>query len=70
MKNKKPQSAEDFWKKYYAQLEGRRIVAAGYTGGQPWFDLDDGTKVEVWADPEGNGDGYLFGLNADKARQG
>jgi hypothetical protein len=50
-------------KKYMKHLEGKKIVKTGVTSnGFPFMKLDDGTKVEVSRDEEGNGPGFLFGL--------
>ena len=65
----------DYWKDYYAQLDGATIVK--YLGivkdeidsyGKPFplfaVVLKDGTKVqlEISQDEEGNGGGFIFGL--------
>lgn len=60
----------EFYKRYYSQLEGATINRyLGMRDGFPVFELliDDGahgyiTEIEVSADPEGNGGGFLFGL--------
>ena len=60
--------------KYYAQLEGAKIIRFnGWTknsfGGSdfPSFDivLQDGTSatIDISQDEEGNGGGYIFGLD-------
>lgn len=50
-------------KKYLAPLKGRTIKSVGVSeDGFPFFDLDDGSHVEVSRDSEGNGPGFLFGL--------
>jgi hypothetical protein len=52
-----------FMKKYMKGLEGRTIVKTGVNkDGFPFFTLDDKSKIEVSQDPEGNGPGFLFGL--------
>ena len=57
--------AEVYWKNYYSQLEGTRIVKyLGEREGFPTFVLEypDGEKytMEVSRDPEGNDGGFLF----------
>ena len=63
----------DFWKKYYGSLEGATILKfAGMTkdefGGSdfPAFSVKfaDGTTgtIEISQDEEGNGGGFIFGL--------
>lgn len=56
--------SESAWmKKYLKHLEGKKIVKTGVTkDGFPFFTLDDGSKIEVSRDSEGNGPGFLFGL--------
>lgn len=50
-------------KKYMKGLEGRTIKSTGVSkDGFPFFTLDDGAKIEVSRDAEGNGSGFLFGL--------
>lgn len=52
-----------YMKKYMKHLEGKKIVKTGINrDGFPFFTLDDGSKVEVSRDEEGNGPGFLFGL--------
>ena len=62
----KSQEQHTFYQRYYTQLRGHTIVTAGVRdeGGQlwPYFELDNGTTIEVSCDPEGNGPGFLFGL--------
>lgn len=49
--------------KYLSHLEGKKIVKVGVTKEDyPFFTLDDGSKIEVSRDEEGNGPGFLFGL--------
>lgn len=56
-------SENAFIKKYIKHLEGKKIIKTGVSkDGFPFFTLDDGSKVEVSQDPEGNGPGFLFGL--------
>lgn len=56
-------SEKDWLKKYMKYLEGKKIVKTGVNKeGFPFFTLDDGSKIEVSRDPEGNGPGFLFGL--------
>lgn len=52
------------WMKIYlSHMIDKKIVKVGVTkDGFPFFLLDDGTKVEVSKDEEGNGPGFLFGL--------
>lgn len=63
----------DFWKKYYGSLEGATIVKFnGITedefggDGFPSFTVKfkDGNigQIEISRDPEGNGGGFIFGL--------
>lgn len=56
----------DFFQRYYSALAGRRIVRAGVKkeDGEEWpfFILDNGWRIEVSRDGEGNGPGFLFGL--------
>jgi hypothetical protein len=60
-----------FYDRYYGQLEGATINRyLGMRDGFPVFELlmDDGAhgyiaEIEVSQDPEGNGGGFLFGLN-------
>lgn len=53
----------DWLKKYLAPLKGRTIKTVGVSeDGFPFFTLDDGKKIEVSRDEEGNGPGFLFGL--------
>lgn len=56
--------AENTWlKKYIKHLEGKKILKTGVNKeGFPFFTLDDGSKIEVSRDEEGNGPGFLFGL--------
>lgn len=52
-----------FLKKYIKHLEGKKIEKTGVSkDGFPFFTLDDGSKIEVSRDEEGNGPGFLFGL--------
>lgn len=58
----------EFYKRYYSQLEGATIhYYVGMNDGFPTFDVKLGNgqivRLEVSADPEGNGGGFLFGLN-------
>jgi len=61
-----------FYDRYYGQLEGATINRyLGMRDGFPAFELlmDDGAhgyiaEIEVSQDPEGNGGGFLFGLNS------
>lgn len=56
-----------YMKKYYKHLEGRKILKTGLNKeGFPFFTLDDGSRIEVSQDPEGNGPGFLFGLPEPK----
>jgi hypothetical protein len=56
-------SKNTYMKKYMKHLEGKKITKTGMTkDGFPFFELDDGSKVEVSRDEEGNGPGFLFGL--------
>ena len=53
----------EWTKRYFQHLVGKKIVEVGVTrDGFPFFKLDDGKKIEVSRDPEGNGPGWLFGL--------
>lgn len=55
--------ADAWMKKYLKPLVGKKIVEVGETKeGYPFFKLNDGTKIEVSRDEEGNGPGFLFGL--------
>ena len=54
---------DDYMKKYYKGLEGRKIIKTGVNSeGFPFFTLDNKAVIEVSQDPEGNGPGFLFGL--------
>jgi len=56
--------AKKWMMKYLKPLEGRTIKKTGVDkDGFPYFTLDDGTKIEVSCDEEGNGPGFLFGLH-------
>jgi len=53
----------DWLKKYLKPLVGRKITKVAVSeDGFPQIILDDGTKLEVSRDEEGNGPGFLFGL--------
>lgn len=65
----------EFYQKYYSQLQGAVITAAGVTVEEDPFEgvvmwptihisMPNGDKfvLEVSQDPEGNGPGFLFGL--------
>lgn len=62
----------DFWKKYYKSLEGATITKfigmndAEMGDGFPafWVKFADGSEgaIEISQDPEGNGGGFIFGL--------
>lgn len=57
----------DFYRKYYAQMVGGRVIQTGVTtDGFPLLVLKmpSGTtyQCELSQDPEGNGPGFLFGL--------
>lgn len=53
----------DWLRTYIAPLKGRTIKGVGVSDdGFPYFDLDDGSRIEVSQDEEGNGPGFLFGL--------
>ena len=56
--------SENSWmKKYLKPLEGKKIIKTGVNkDGFPFFTLNDGSKIEVSRDEEGNGPGFLFGL--------
>jgi hypothetical protein len=55
--------ATAWMKKYLSHLVDKKIVKVGVTKDDfPFFELDDGTKVEISRDEEGNGPGFLFGL--------
>ena len=67
----------DFWSKYYGSLVGAKIISFdgmntdGDLGdGFPTFTVlfADGTKdkIEISQDPEGNGGGFIFGLEKSK----
>ena len=50
-------------KKYLKPLVGRKIVKVGVNKEEfPVIYLDDGTKLEISQDEEGNGPGFIFGL--------
>ena len=68
----------DFWKKYYGSLAGATIIK--FDGmhdddmggdGFPSFTVrfKDGTigQIEISRDPEGNGGGFIFGLETPNA---
>jgi hypothetical protein len=58
-----------FHTRYYKQLEGAKIVRFyGMSEGEfPTFEVEldncQIVKIEVSRDPEGNGGGFIFGLN-------
>jgi hypothetical protein len=62
-----------FYTRYYKQLEGAKItrfygiVGDGYGDGFPTFEIElpncQIIKIEISQDPEGNGGGFIFGLN-------
>ena len=65
----------DFWRQYYASLEGATILKFvgmkldefnPYGDGFPAFlvKFESGEKgvIEISQDPEGNGGGFIFGL--------
>lgn len=66
--------ADEFWKKYYSQLNGATIIKFlgmkkdedDWGDGFPEFQVrlksGEVVNVEVSKDPEGNGGGFLFGL--------
>jgi hypothetical protein len=64
--------AKNYWKNYYGSLEGATILKflgmseADYGDGFPKFlvQLKNGEKIEIEIsqDPEGNGGGFIFGL--------
>ena len=50
-------------KKYIKPLEGRTIIKTGVNkDGFPVIHLDNGWKLEISRDEEGNGAGFIFGL--------
>jgi len=54
--------------RYLCGLVGKTINRIGVNDeGFPYFELDDGTVVEVSRDSEGNGPGFLFGLPEPKS---
>lgn len=58
---------DEWMRKYLAPLVGRTIKETGVEeGGFPFFVLDNGNKIEISADEEGNGPGFLFGLPRPK----
>jgi hypothetical protein len=58
---------DEWMKKYLKPLEGRTIKETGIgENGFPFFVLDNGNKIEVSSDGEGNGPGFLFGLPRPK----
>ena len=57
-----------FYARYYKQLEGAKIVRFyGMAEGFPTFEVElpncQIIKIEVSRDPQGNGGGFIFGLN-------
>jgi len=58
-----------FYTRYYKQLEGAKIVRFyGLTEGEfPSFEVElpncQIIKIEISRDPEGNGGGFIFGLD-------
>lgn len=62
-----------FHTRYYKQLEGAKIVRfygmteEDYGDGFPTFEVELDNhqiiKIEISRDPEGNGGGFIFGLN-------
>ncbi len=71
--------ANQFWSKYYGSLVGAKIVSFDGMNtdddlgeGFPTFTVlfADGTtdKIEISKDPEGNGGGFIFGLNMPKIK--
>ena len=55
----------DFYDTYYRQLVGTTIVGFKMAGGWPTFTVKKGKKtfeIEISQDPEGNGPGFIFGL--------
>ena len=57
-----------FYARYYKQLEGAKIVRFyGMAEGFPTFEVElpncQIIKIEISRDPEGNGGGFIFGLN-------
>ena len=52
---------------YYKQLEGAKVLSVGFNqDGFPILVFKVGTKIhvtEISQDPEGNGAGFLFGLD-------
>ena len=59
-----------FYNRYYKQLEGAKIVRYyGMSEGEfPSFELElpncQIIKIEISQDPEGNGGGFIFGLES------
>ena len=65
---------KSYMQKYLESLVGRKIVSVDEGGSEdqpdtgpfPSFTLDNGWKIEVSRDEEGNGPGFLFGLPEPK----
>lgn len=57
-----------FYDRYYSQLEGAKITRFyGLNEGFPTFEVElencQIIRIEISRDPEGNGGGFIFGLN-------
>lgn len=49
--------------KYLSPLKGKKIVGVAVSkDGSPLLRLDNGWEIEISADPEGNGPGFIHGL--------
>jgi hypothetical protein len=63
----------DFWRQYYSSLEGATItkfagmndaeMGDGFPAFMVRFANGDEGIIEISRDPEGNGGGFIFGLN-------
>lgn len=69
----------DFWKNYYSSLEGATILKFNGMAKDEFNHYDEGFPqysvrfangetgiIEISRDPEGNGGGFIFGLNLPK----
>jgi len=61
-------NSEHAWvARYIAPLKGRKIVGTSVSkDGFPQLTLDDGKVLEISCDGEGNGPGFIFGLDKVK----
>lgn len=63
LKSPRQKKMESWQLQYYSQLVGKRVEVVSISeDGFPTLVLDNGWRLEVSRDEEGNGPGFLFGI--------